>query len=379
MSRRWFTAIRAAVVVVGVAVIVSLVQWQTTLVTPAGQVGLDGQVTEVDREQIVEQIEPLDSGFSRVETVDGQSGVVDDANLRPSLPRILIHADWIVLLWGLALVGCVYPLQATRWWLLMRCRRLDASWLRTLRLVFVGAFCNFFLPGTEGGDVVKAWGAAKGTDRRVEAVMSVVFDRITGLAGLVLVATLAGLFLAESAQAKEVGLWTGVGMVIIVIVGVAGFLVAERGWLRLPEVVRSFGGGLPGRLVDAFGAYRRHPGAVVQATVVSMVVQICLAAAAGCCALAVGVQHDLMVILAIMPVLFIAAAIPLFWQGAGVMELLGIMLLAGPGVATSSQVVAFLVLYRVLEFTWGLIGSLLMLKGGIQLHPPSPPPTESRA
>ena len=379
MSRRWFTAIRAAVVVVGVAVIVSLVQWQTTLVTPAGQVGLDGQVTEVDREQIVVQIEPLDSGFSRVETVDGQSGVVDDANLRPSLPRILIHADWIVLLWGLALVGCVYPLQATRWWLLMRCRRLDAPWLRTLRLVFVGAFCNFFLPGTEGGDVVKAWGAAKGTDRRVEAVMSVVFDRITGLAGLVLVATLAGLFLAESAQAKEVGLWTGVGMVIIVIVGVAGFMVAERGWLRLPEVVRSFGGGLPGRLVDAFGAYRRHPGAVVQATVVSMVVQICLAAAAGCCALAVGVQHDLMVILAIMPVLFIAAAIPLFWQGAGVMELLGIMLLAGPGVATSSQVVAFLVLYRVLEFTWGLIGSLLMLKGGIQLHPPSPPPTESRA
>ena len=377
MPRGWFTAIRVAIVVAGGAVILSLVQWQTTLVTAVGQAGLDGQIAQVEREQVVVSMEYLDSGYWRVETADGQRGVVDDADIRRSLPALLIEADLLWLLVGLALVGCVYPLQATRWWLLMRCRKIDSTWLRTLRLVLVGAFCNFFLPGTEGGDVVKAWGAAKGTDRRVEAVMSVVFDRITGLAGLVLVAAIAGIFLAESEQARNVGLWTGLGMVFVVIFGVAAFFIAERGWLRLPEVVRSFGGGLPGRAMDAARAYGRHPGAVVQATGVSMVVQVCLAAAAGCCAWAVGAELDLVVVLTIMPILFIAAAVPLFWQGAGVMELVGIMLLASPEVATSSQVIALLVLYRVLEFIWGLIGSLLMLGGGIQLHPSAPAPPES--
>ena len=105
------------------------------------------------------------------------------------------------------------------------------------------------------------------------------------------------------------------------------------------------------------------------ATGVSVCVQVLLAAAAGCCAWAVGARHELIVILAVMPILFIAAAVPLTWQGAGVMELLGIALLAGPGVATVSQVIALLVLYRALEFTWGLAGSLLMLGGDIQLHP----------
>jgi len=61
--------------------------------------------------------------------------------------------------------------------------------------------------------------------------------------------------------------------------------------------------------------------------------------------------------------------VPLTWQGAGVMEVLGIALLAMPGVATVNQVVGFLLLYRSLELSWGLVGAALMLGGGISLHP----------
>lgn len=369
MPRALFTAIRLIIVVTGVTAIVLMVNWRTVVVTPAGDIGFDGTIRDVARTHDVEMSTPAGDGMMLVVTTDGMRAQVGIDRIRPGLLDLLADANWWWVLIGLGLVGCVYPLQATRWWLLMRCRGLGASWPRTLRLVLVGAFCNFFLPGTEGGDVVKAWGAARGADRRVEAVMSVVFDRITGLAGLVLVAAGVGIFLAESPQSKSIGIWTAIGMVAVAVIGIAAFVVTERGWLRLPEVARSFGGGLSGRVVDAATAYKRHPGAVAAATGVSVCVQVLLAAAAGCCAWAVGARHELIVILAVMPILFIAAAVPLTWQGAGVMELLGIALLAGPGVATVSQVIALLVLYRALEFTWGLAGSLLMLGGDIQLHP----------
>ena len=70
-----------------------------------------------------------------------------------------------------------------------------------------------------------------------------------------------------------------------------------------------------------------------------------------------------------MPIIFIAASIPLTWQGAGVMEVVGISLLAGVGMANVNQIVAMLLLYRGLELAWGLAGSVLMLRGDIEIHP----------
>jgi uncharacterized membrane protein YbhN (UPF0104 family) len=253
----------------------------------------------------------------------------------------------------------------------MRARGLPARWSRTLRLVYIGAFSNFMLPGTEGGDVVKAWGAAKGTDRRVDAVMSVVFDRITGLLGLALLAAAFSFALAESDLAQTIGTWTWIGLLVVFVAGIGGFAAMLRGWLRLPEVVARFGGGLPGRLEEALRAYGRHRSTIAAATGVSVVVQLCLAAAAACCAWSLGSEHSLWVLLAAMPVLFLVAAVPLTWQGVGVMEAVGIGLLAAPGLATVNQVVGTLILYRVLELTWALLGGVLLLRGDVQLRPES--------
>jgi hypothetical protein len=199
-------------------------------------------------------------------------------------------------------------------------------------------------------------------------VISVVFDRITGLAGLVILAAIVGIFVADSEQAQQIGWWVGWAMGGIGLVAIIAFVLATRDWLRLPEVVRTFGGGLPARIIDAVTAYASHPTAVLSATGVS--VQVLLASAAGCAAWSLGVTHDLTIILAVMPILFLVAAVPLIWQGAGVMELAGIALLAGSGAASVNQVVGLLLIYRALEFTWGGVGALLMLGGGIELHPP---------
>ena len=63
------------------------------------------------------------------------------------------------------------------------------------RLGLLGFFFSTFLPGSVGGDLVKAAGIAREQSRRTVAVATVIMDRIMGLWGLCwLVALLGGGF-----------------------------------------------------------------------------------------------------------------------------------------------------------------------------------------
>jgi len=75
-----------------------------------------------------------------------------------------------------------------RWWLLLRAQSVHISILAAVRLYFLGLFYNNVMPGSVGGDLLKAWYVTKHTDRKVAGVLSVFADRIIGLAVLVLMA-----------------------------------------------------------------------------------------------------------------------------------------------------------------------------------------------
>lgn len=91
-----------------------------------------------------------------------------------------VRPDWLlvsILLWGVTIV-----LGAWRWLLVLRSQGLDPGWRRTLEISFVAHFFNSFLLGSTGGDVLKAYYAARVTrHRKTEAVTSVLIDRIVGL------------------------------------------------------------------------------------------------------------------------------------------------------------------------------------------------------
>ena len=69
------------------------------------------------------------------------------------------------------------------------------SLARTFVINMVGAFYNTFLPGSTGGDLLKAYYAAKQTTmHRTAPVMSVIIDRIIGLLALVMMGGTAATF-----------------------------------------------------------------------------------------------------------------------------------------------------------------------------------------
>jgi uncharacterized protein (TIRG00374 family) len=104
-----------------------------------------------------------------------------------------IHWEYLAL----AAVICALSslLTFVRWYVLVRAVGLPFTIADALRLGLVGFYFNTFLPGSVGGDILKAAFLAREQSRRTVAVATVVMDRILGLWALFwLVATLGGVF-----------------------------------------------------------------------------------------------------------------------------------------------------------------------------------------
>ncbi len=75
-----------------------------------------------------------------------------------------------------------------RWWLLLRTQSIFIDFWAAIRLNFLGWFYNNFMPGSVGGDLLRAWYVTKHTDKRFEAALSVFVDRIIGLLSTLIIA-----------------------------------------------------------------------------------------------------------------------------------------------------------------------------------------------
>lgn len=97
-------------------------------------------------------------------------------------------------------------LTFVRWYILVRAQDLPFDLASALRLGLVGFYWSTFLPGSVGGDIIKAVAVAREQDRRTVAVATVLLDRVIGLCGLFWLVTLLGSFLhfilAEDAHAS---------------------------------------------------------------------------------------------------------------------------------------------------------------------------------
>jgi uncharacterized protein (TIRG00374 family) len=109
---------------------------------------------------------------------------------RPGMLRAFREMDkggvWIAL--GFLMLGALVSI--TRWWRLLAVAGCPARWTSTLRLTFLGFFFNLVVPGLTGGDVIKAVLVVReNPERRADALMSVVVDRVLGLIALMGLAT----------------------------------------------------------------------------------------------------------------------------------------------------------------------------------------------
>jgi len=81
-----------------------------------------------------------------------------------------------------------------RWRILMKAVGLKAGRLSSMRWFFLGLFCNLAPISTVGSDVIRGLGLAQELGHKPKIFASIVLDRLSGFAGIVILAVVAFLF-----------------------------------------------------------------------------------------------------------------------------------------------------------------------------------------
>ena len=275
------------------------------------------------------------------------------------------------LLWAAFLIFPItYLITSYRWDLLLSVLDIRMKLSRAFVLNMVGSFYNTFMPGSTGGDLLKAYYASKLTPHRMRAVMSVLVDRVIGLLALVLLGGVSAATQWQVPKCRQVAMAsagifavTGIGLAVLyvpIIRRLTGFdfLVAK---LPMQRHIRT--------ALETMDMYRRRWGIALWSLVVSIPVHGTVVASAMLCGLAFGILKDHpMYYWAAVPVIVLSGSIPISPQGVGVMEGFAVLLLRPEG-GTIAQAFALTMCIRILSILWNLSGGIFVLRGGF--HAPT--------
>lgn len=248
---------------------------------------------------------------------------VDPQDLRSLRDR---PKDWAAL--GLAFVVAISAVCVSfvRWYLLVRTLHIPFRLRDAFRLGFLGFLMNFVGIGSVGGDLFKAvFIAREQSNRRAEAVASVVVDRVIGLYALLLV-TSAAILLGSVPQSNAALSAICNATLIGTVAGACGILM-----MLVPGFTRGslseFVTGLPkightiGRLIESIRMFRNRLDVMGLILVMSMGVHAMLALSIFLIARGLfGQTPTLGEHMIIVPLSNVAGAIPFMPGGLGTFE-----------------------------------------------------------
>jgi hypothetical protein len=278
--------------------------------------------------------------------------------------RLVRDADRKYLLVAIFIMPLSYVLTSIRWHLLLESLEIRLSPFRTFVLNCVGAFYNAFMPGTTGGDLVKAYYASKHTTHRTRAVLSVVIDRIIGLLALFIVGGTMATYQWHIPDCRRVAIVSWGVLACVALGGVAFYSRTLRRLTGLDFVLRR----LPMqrqvvKAVEALEVYRHRPLSIVTALLLSFPVHVTAILSATFAGWAFRLPLPVFYYWVVVPVIALVGAIPISPQGAGVMEFFAVELTRRHGV-TIGQAFALTMSIRLVQILWNLVAGVFVFRGG---------------
>ncbi len=292
-----------------------------------------------------------------VDLLERAGGSVDAPMIDQGLGRVGQRIDWKLALVGLAVFAPVVWLLGLRLKWMAGMQGIELTWLRASLITYVGNFLNFFLVGLTGGDVVKAVAVARRTALKHEAVTAVFLDRFLGLGCMIL---LAGVMVVVGWRDPSLtGLGRHIGIMVLVCVAMAGayFSRTLRRWLGVGRLVSilPLGGHLRriDRAVWVFGRAKRQ---IAMCAALTVVIQILSILSVFIMGRSLGMGGSLVAYLVYVSLGWIIAAVPISFQGLGVMEAAYLQLFVGSGLAVGWQAFALAMMARLVQVFWSLPG-----------------------
>ena len=265
--------------------------------------------------------------------------------------------------------GLLVLFGGLRWRQVMRIQGLELSFRETTRIAFVAHFFNAFLLGSTGGDVIKAWYAARTTHhKKAEAVLSVFVDRLIGiLALLVFAVVLMPWNIPLIVEYKRyAGACAVIGAMAIAAGGVVVIAFHTDALHHEGRIARFFRhlpmGGSVGRALAACRLFGLHSGFTRSMAAWSLLINLLLVGSFAVLAWGLHIAIPSKTLWMVVPMIICIAAIPVTPSGLGVRENLFFYLLAVPmlGVKPSEAVTLSLLGYSV-NLSWSALGGLVYL------------------
>ena len=296
--------------------------------------------------------------------------------LKVPYPRVdvgVIHlikqANLKLLILAILIFPITFILTSARWHELLKALEIHIGLGLAFTLTMVGAFYNTFMPGSTGGDFLKALYVSRQTKHRTRAVMSVFIDRVIGLLALIILGGIAAATQWKFAQCRHIAILCGIiisGAIVSLTIYYQRFLHRIFGldWIikRLPmqKQVQN--------AVQVMEIYRQRPLLVLLALIVTFPVHIAVICSAMFAGKAFGLELESSYYWAVVPVIVLSGALPGPPQGAGVMEYFAIRLTETRG-ATISQAFALTMSIRLVQIFWNLTGAFFVIRG--HFHAPT--------
>ncbi|QDV70097.1 hypothetical protein Poly24_38160 [Rosistilla carotiformis] len=228
----------------------------------------------------------------------------------------------LAMLVGLAATVLSY----LRWWLLVRSHNIPLTPTEGVRLGAIGFLLNFVSIGAVGGDVFKAYFLSRRTPgKKIEVFATALVDRVVGLYGLLLVASVALWMIGDSLAGDDVAMirtvvysLTLAGAAFMLGIVLGGSLI-DKALDRIMDVPMV--GPFVHRIADPLRAFRHHTGAFMITIAMSVVVHMMLAVAIYF--IAAGLYRHPPTLpehMVIVPIANAVAGLPISLAGIGVFE-----------------------------------------------------------
>lgn len=262
------------------------------------------------------------------------------------------EAKWWVIPLAVTLQLLLFSLANVRWWVLLNHHACGYRPATLLAPYFIGIFFNNVLPTTLGGSLFRMYYIYRDNHDAVIAASPIITERLLGFVAMiatvaVIVPFLSGEYTYVRVLANALPWLLAFAVVVLALIGsrrTYRYVQAALARLHRFKVVATML-----RIVEAVHTYFSHPRLVAQVFAISVGLQVMTAGVYYLLGLGLGATLALLDYLVIVPLVFMAATLPVSIGGLGVREVAAVSLFVAAGMSPGhAGALAFLYLVVLL-------------------------------
>lgn len=255
-----------------------------------------------------------------------------------------------------------------RWLILLRARGINSTHRETMSLSLIGIFFNFAVPGGVGGDLVKGFYIVKDyPEKKLDAALTVLVDRIVGLFSMLTLALFGSLFI-WSTMSRSSALMTTMGFILLMWLGISVFFALALHprigkSAMIPNLLQKLPGGeIFKKLFSAICAYSDHKKELGWAFLLSALGQQAHIFIGVMVGYYLGLDLSIWFYICLVPIGIVSSILAIVPAGIGVGQAAFYFLFKFHSEEAGQIGAIIATALQIFLFAWGLIGAVLYLQ-----------------